>query len=125
MPRYINPENIKITAVALSDEDGTELVSLADVRRAIAQTPSEDVLPRAIAAECCDIAIHFKNATRNLENHIATKTMPKREATWQIKLKNPLTDDDSFIATCSSCGADYDDTTNFCPNCGAKMTVEG
>lgn len=46
MPRYINPDNIRITSVALTDEDGTELVSIADVRRAIAQTPSEDVVPR-------------------------------------------------------------------------------
>lgn len=54
MPRYINPENIKITAVALSDEDGTELVSLADVRNAIAQTPSERVFTEIdLAAKRC------------------------------------------------------------------------
>lgn len=47
MERYINPAKIRLTAVGSVDENGDVLVSMADVRKAIAQTPSADVVPRA------------------------------------------------------------------------------
>ncbi len=43
MPRYIDVSKIKLVSITL-DADGDALVSLSDVRKAIEQTPTEDVV---------------------------------------------------------------------------------
>lgn len=52
MSRYINPENIRLTAIGFIDDGGDTLVSVRDVKRAIAQTPSEDVVAVVRCREC-------------------------------------------------------------------------
>ncbi len=47
MERYINPEKIKLDSLTWLDGDSDILVPLVDVKKAIAQTPSEDVVLRA------------------------------------------------------------------------------
>ena len=51
MPRYIDANKIKITA-QMATEDGDTLVSLADVRRAIEQTPTADVVEVIRCKDC-------------------------------------------------------------------------
>lgn len=51
MERYINPAKIRLTAVGTVDDNGDVFVSMADVRKAIAQTPSADVVPKSYIAE--------------------------------------------------------------------------
>ena len=52
MPRYINPENIKLNSLSWVDGGEDILVPLIDVRKAIAQTPSEDVVAVIRCKEC-------------------------------------------------------------------------
>ena len=47
MERYINPEKIKLDSITWLDGDSDILVPLVDVKKAIAQTPTEDVVLRA------------------------------------------------------------------------------
>lgn len=51
MPRYIDANEIKITA-QMATEDGDVLVSLSDVRKAIEQTPTADVVEVVRCKEC-------------------------------------------------------------------------
>ena len=51
MARYIDAEKIRITAQTVN-EDGDALVSLADVRRAIEQTPTADVVEVVRCKDC-------------------------------------------------------------------------
>lgn len=51
MTRYIDAEKIRITAQT-ETENGDALVSLADVRRAIEQTPTADVVEVVRCKEC-------------------------------------------------------------------------
>lgn len=43
MPKYINVDEIRLTAVGTVDEDGDILVSVRDVKKALDQTPAADV----------------------------------------------------------------------------------
>ena len=52
MPKYINPENIKLNSLSWVDGGEDILVPLIDVRKAIAQTPSEDVVAVVRCREC-------------------------------------------------------------------------
>lgn len=52
MPRIIDAEKIALTSSSLIDEDGNFYVSLADVRKAIAQTPTEDVVDVVRCKDC-------------------------------------------------------------------------
>ena len=52
MPRYINPENIKLNSLSWVDGGEDILVPLIDVRKAIAQTPSEDVVAVVRCKDC-------------------------------------------------------------------------
>ena len=102
MERYINPEKIRLTAVGTVDENGDVLVSMADVRKAIAQTPSADVV----------------EAKRG-----------EWEIKYKFKSVFPLPLMDAVIA-CSACKYEppkYSDeykSYNFCPMCGARMKGE-
>lgn len=59
MARYINPEKIKLDSLTWLDGDSDILVPLVDVKKAIAQTPAEDVVLRA------ELAIRsFRDAAR-------------------------------------------------------------
>lgn len=103
MERYINPAKIRLTAVGSVDENGDVLVSMADVRKAIAQTPSADV---------------------------AEVRRGKWEIKYKFKNFFPLPLMDAVIA-CSACGYEpqkYSDeykNYKFCPMCGAQMEQEG
>lgn len=44
MPRYIDANKIKFLGESFDDADGDALVSLSDVRKAIEQTPTADVV---------------------------------------------------------------------------------
>lgn len=52
MPRYINPKNIKLNSLSWVDGGEDILVPLIDVRKAIAQTPSEDVVAVVRCKDC-------------------------------------------------------------------------
>lgn len=52
MPRFINPDKISMRVPCNYDEEGNLMVSLADVKKAIAQTPSEDVVEVVRCADC-------------------------------------------------------------------------
>lgn len=65
MPKYIDVENIRLTAVGTVDEDGDILVSVRDVKRAIDQTPAVDVVPRT------EIETIFDETMQAIEKGIA------------------------------------------------------
>ena len=44
MERYINPEKIKLNSLSWIDGEGDILVPLVEVKKAIAQTPTENVI---------------------------------------------------------------------------------
>jgi hypothetical protein len=51
MPRYINPKKIDFRIPCYPDDEGNDvLVSLKTVKRCIAMTPSEDVVPKSEVA---------------------------------------------------------------------------
>jgi hypothetical protein len=52
MRRYINTDNIRITANTVKDENGEVFVSLTDVRKAIEQTPTADVVEVVRCEDC-------------------------------------------------------------------------
>lgn len=52
MPKYIDAEKIKITALTLKNDDGELFVSLDDVRTSIALTPVEDVVKVVRCKDC-------------------------------------------------------------------------
>lgn len=52
MPKYIDPSKIRLTVVGTVDEDGDILVSVRDVKRAIEQTPSADVVEVVRCKDC-------------------------------------------------------------------------
>ena len=102
MERYINPQKIRLTAVGTVDENGDILVSVRDVKNAIEQTPSADVVE--VRRGKWEIKYKFKNLF-------------------------PLPLMDAGIA-CSACG--YEPPRyleeykryNFCPMCAARMEQE-
>jgi hypothetical protein len=52
MARYINPEKIKLDSLTWLDGDSDILVPLVDVKKAIAQTPTEDVVAVVRCKDC-------------------------------------------------------------------------
>ena len=52
MPQYIDREKIKLNSLSWIDGDGDILVPLVEVRKAIAQTPAEDVVAVVRCADC-------------------------------------------------------------------------
>ena len=67
MTRYINPENIRLTAVGSVDDSGDILVSVRDVKRAIAQTPSEDVV-EVVRCKNCIYRVPLDHERYNYQN---------------------------------------------------------
>ena len=63
MPKYIDVEKIRLTAVGTVDEDGDILVSVRDVKRAIEQTPAADVVPKS----------EVERLEKELENMLVSK----------------------------------------------------
>ena len=59
MPRYIDTDKIRLTIPTCVDDEGDVYVLLSDVRRAIAQTPTEDVVA---VVRCKDCIHRFKDA---------------------------------------------------------------
>ena len=52
MARLINADNICLTTQTYTDENGEALVSLRDVKKAIAQTPTEDAVCVVRCKDC-------------------------------------------------------------------------
>ena len=52
MPKYISPENIKLTSLTWTDGGEDILVPLIEVKKAIAQTPTEDVASVVRCKDC-------------------------------------------------------------------------
>lgn len=52
MPKYIDPSKIRLTAVGTVDDNGDILVSVRDVKKAIAQTPAADVVEVVRCKDC-------------------------------------------------------------------------
>lgn len=59
MARLINADNIILTAETFTDENGEALVTLRDVKKAIAQTPTEDAV---CVVRCKDCAYSREDA---------------------------------------------------------------
>lgn len=52
MPRYIDVNKIKFSGESFNDADGDVLVYLSDVRKAIEQTPTADVVEVVRCKDC-------------------------------------------------------------------------
>ena len=52
MSRYIDVDKIRVTIPSCVDDEGDVYVSLSDVRKAIAQTPTEDVIEVVRCKDC-------------------------------------------------------------------------
>lgn len=59
---------------------------------------------------------HFKTAEQVIANGI-----PKQGQWVQIYIPLPLSDGGKDCYCCSECRTHWDYTSNYCPNCGAKM----
>lgn len=59
MARLIDADNIRLKTETYTDENGEVLVTLRDVRRAIAQTPTEDAV---CVVRCKDCAYSREDA---------------------------------------------------------------
>ena len=53
MERYINPENIKLNSLSWIDGGEDILVPLVDVKKAIAQTPTEEDVVKIVRCKNC------------------------------------------------------------------------
>lgn len=53
MPKYINPENIKLTSTTWIDGGQDILVPLVDVKKAIAQAPTEEDVVKVVRCINC------------------------------------------------------------------------
>ena len=53
MERYINPEKIKLSSLTWIDGGEDILVPLVDVKKAIAQTPTEDDVVKVVRCKDC------------------------------------------------------------------------
>ena len=62
MSRYIDANKIRLISKLVADENGDILVPLSDVRRAIEQTPTENVVEVVRCKDCeyCRISIDTK-----------------------------------------------------------------
>lgn len=97
-PRYIDANKIKLTGITFSDVNNEVYFSLSDVRKAIEQTPTEDV-------------VEVRHAYWKETTHI---TESKRRREIHSKLYN-----------CSYCDAPNGrKKSNYCHWCGAKMDGE-
>lgn len=104
MPRYIDVNKIKFSGESFNDVDGDVLVYLFDVRKAIDQTPTADVVE-----------------VRHGEWHYNSDGTDWGLGAWECSLcgcKNDNLPMDEKINPRVWAGAKY------CPNCGAKMYGE-
>ena len=53
MPRYINPDKIALNALTWLDGDNDVLVPLVSVKKAIAQTPTEEDVVKVVRCKNC------------------------------------------------------------------------
>ena len=60
MPRYIDPRKINLITHPVFNEDMELLVSISEVRKAIAQTPTEDDVVKVVRCKNC---VHWGGIT--------------------------------------------------------------
>ena len=66
--------------------------------------------------------IRYKMFENAIDNAPTIDAVPVEHAKWI----NPTRVPDSMLSECSACGFDTGSCTfNYCPNCGAKMTIGG
>ena len=100
MPRYIDVNKIKFSGEIFNDADGDVLVYLSDVRKAIDQTPTADVVEVRHA--------YWKTVTEIRDNTVCGDG---------VKIQYRI---------CSNCDAPMGLTgEDYCGCCGAKMDGDG
>lgn len=77
MPRYIDANKIKLTGITFSDVNNEVYFSLSDVRKAIEQTPTADVVEVVRCKDCkyqddCDRRMVHRTRDYVLEQNIST-----------------------------------------------------
>ena len=63
MPKYINPDKIALNALTWLDGDNDVLVPLVSVKKAIAQTPTEEDVVKVV--RCGECASCYNNPALN------------------------------------------------------------
>ena len=61
MSKYIDPKKIKLNSLTWIDGDGDILVPIVEVKKAIAQTPTEDVIEVVRCKDCVHLWGQMKN----------------------------------------------------------------
>lgn len=92
MSKYIDAEKIKITALALKNDDEELFVSLDDVKKSIVLTPAEDVVK---VVRCKDCAFWQDN----------NGGYPRQECRWGC---GETPDPDDYCSFGESISEDYD-----------------
>lgn len=64
---------------------------------------------------------HFKTAEQIIAKGTPLPTAQKQGQWVQIYIPLPLSDSGKDCYCCSECRTHWDYTSNYCPNCGAKM----
>ena len=96
MPRYIDANKIKLTGLTFEDVNNEVYFSLSDVRKAIEQTPTEDV-----------VEVRHGEWIKKDGFDVCSKCDATKPIAFATALK----------ITYYRC--------NFCPRCGAKMDGKG
>lgn len=103
MPKYIDVEKIRLTAVGKVDEDGDILVSVRDVKRAIEQTPAADVVEvKRGEWETVYKPLNLFLPTSYMSAHIACSVCKYEPNEYSGEYKEYI----------------------YCPHCGARMDGE-
>lgn len=71
MPRYIDANKIKLTGLTFEDINNEVYFSLTDVRKAIEQTPTADVVE---VVRCKDCKFHLANSCFNRQWDLESST---------------------------------------------------
>lgn len=108
MSRYIDKDALIENFGKLTVELWLDSVEEAEIVSLIGNAPTVEAVPKDFHDKTCEAMA--KRHTEEIQ-----KLMPKR-GKW-IDFKNGW--------KCSACGKWNNETTNFCPNCGADMRKEG